>query len=232
MRYTKTESFSETAKSLRECKIVFRPRLERIARAIWRHMAQINIHLETEFGLRMRNTWRYTRPKLVYFHVWVFFGKRTVLCWIQGPSLGRKNILCYNFFHMDPTKKVTRTFLRTEESMNRYMQISEERKRLGQKPTHFTDWHEGLIKEFTHWVIVTNEFPYDAIASTSHMISTKREVAFDWALLSPEELAEFDQIKRDYIRSNYDVLYENLPSGATISNHFHLHLLILRREEN
>ncbi|MEY2671660.1 MAG: hypothetical protein RL687_77 [Candidatus Parcubacteria bacterium] len=128
-------------------------------------------------------------------------------------------------------KKITRTFQRTEESMNTYMKITEERSKLGQKTTHFTDWQEGLVKEFTHWVIITNEFPYDAIASTSHMISTKREVAFNWELLSPEELAEFYQIKKDYISAHYDVLWENLPSGITIAHHFHLHLLVLRREE-
>lgn len=128
-------------------------------------------------------------------------------------------------------KKVTRTFVRTEEEMVRYMKISEERKRLGQKPTHFTNWQEGLIKEFTHWVIITNEFPYDAIASTSHMISTKREVGFDWDLLTKEEREEYELIKKTYLVEHYDAIWENLPRGSTVAHHFHLHLIVLKREE-
>jgi hypothetical protein len=128
-------------------------------------------------------------------------------------------------------KKVTRTFLRTEQGMSEYMRISEERRIKGEKVNIFSEWEKSLIKEFKHWVIIKNEFPYDAIAKTSHMLSTKREVAFDWNLLNEEEIKEFNELKNNYIKENYEVLWENLPKGQTQPGHFHLHLLVLKREE-
>lgn len=127
--------------------------------------------------------------------------------------------------------KVTRTFLRTEEMMNKYMAISEAKKISGEKVNVFSDWQKGLIKEFKNWVIIQNEFPYDAIAETSHMLSTKRVVAFDWALLTDEEIKEFNELKNTYLKENYEVIWENLPKGQTQPGHFHLHLLVLKREE-
>lgn len=129
------------------------------------------------------------------------------------------------------SKKVTRTFLRTEEEMVRYMKIFEERKKLGQKPSHFTNWQDELIKEFNLWVIIINQFPYDAVASVSHMIITKREVGFDWDLLTKEEREEYELIKKTYLAEHYDAIWENLPKGATVAHHFHLHLIVLKREE-
>lgn len=125
-------------------------------------------------------------------------------------------------------KKITRTFLRTDETMTRYMQIDEERKA---KNIVFDPYENPKIKEFTHWAIVNNDFPYDAVATTSHMIFTKRSIPFDWKLLTKEEKEEFEHLKETYLKDNYDVVYENLPKGQTIPGHFHLHLLVLKREE-
>lgn len=128
-------------------------------------------------------------------------------------------------------KKVTRTFLRTQETMEIYMKTAEERKLSGVKVDHFLRWHENLVKEFNHWVIVTNEFPYDAVAQVSHMIATKREVGFDWDLLTNEERDEYELIKKTYLAEHYDAIWENLPRGSTVAHHFHLHLIVLKREE-
>ncbi len=136
--------------------------------------------------------------------------------------------VCYTNF-MD--KKVTRTFLRTEETMNKYMEMSNNKREKGESVNPFLNWQDSLVKEFTHWVIIENGFPYDAIASVSHMLSTKRAVAFDWNLLNEDEKSEFELIKHTYLKETYDVLWENLPRGATFPAHFHLHLLILRRED-
>ncbi len=127
--------------------------------------------------------------------------------------------------------KVTRTFLRTEATMNEYMRVVEERKQKGIIVNPFLNWQNDLVKEFNNWVIIKNDFPYDSIATVSHMIATKRVVEFDWNLLNEEELAEFKEIKNTYIKENYDALWENLPRGGTIFGHFHLHLIILKREE-
>ncbi len=129
------------------------------------------------------------------------------------------------------SKNITRTFLRTEEGMDRYMEVMKERNEKNIKSDHFVNYQHLLIKEFKHWVIIENEFPYDAVATTSHLISTKREIALDWSLLNKEEWEEFKSIKEEYLKNNYDAIWENFPSGQTIPGHFHLHLVVLKREE-
>lgn len=128
-------------------------------------------------------------------------------------------------------KKITRTFLRTEETMNHYMQVAEERRQKGIRAEHFKNYQTLLVKEFQHWVIIENEFPYDAVASVSHMISTKREVALDWKLLNEEERKELEEIRETYLNEHYDAIWENLPKGQTAPHHFHLHLIVMKREE-
>lgn len=125
---------------------------------------------------------------------------------------------------------ITRTFLRTEGMMTKYMEVMKEREAKGIKYNPFTSNSEIVVKEFRYWNIIENEFPYDAVATTTHMIATKREVPFDWSLLNEEEKIEFEKIKKEYIAEHYDAIWENLPKGQTISKHFHLNLLVLKRE--
>ena len=126
---------------------------------------------------------------------------------------------------------ITRTFLRSDEMMTKYMEVMKKREEKGIKYNPFTSNQEILVKEFNYWNIIENEFPYDAIATVSHMIATKREVPFDWRLLTSEEEKEIEFLKETYLNENYDVVWENLPKGQTIPKHFHLHLLVLKREE-
>lgn len=126
---------------------------------------------------------------------------------------------------------ITRTFLRSDEMMTKYMEVIKEREEKDIKYNPFTSNHETLVKEFNHWNIIENEFPYDAIATVSHMIATKREVPFDWRLLTLEEEKEIEYLKETYLNEHYDVVWENLPKGQTIPKHFHLHLLVLKREK-
>ncbi len=128
-------------------------------------------------------------------------------------------------------KKITKSFVRTEETMNKYIQKIIERRDLSIPINPFLDYKSEMIKEFKHWVIIQNEFPYDVIATTHHMIATKRPIAFDWQLLTKEEEREMDFLKETYLNDNYDVVWENLPRGQTVPVHFHLHLLVLKREE-
>lgn len=128
-------------------------------------------------------------------------------------------------------QKITKTFVRSEKTMQEYVDKINKQKETGEKIDVFKNWQKNLVKEFNNWVIIKNEFPYDAIADVSHMISTKRNVAFDWELLNEEEKEEFKIIRNNYIKENYDVLWENLPKTATFPEHFHLHLILLKREE-
>ena len=126
---------------------------------------------------------------------------------------------------------ITRTFLRSDATMTRYMETMKHRDVNNIQYNPFTDQDRKIVNEFNYWIIVENGFPYDAIATTSHILSIKREIPFDWDLLTAEERVELDHLKKTYFKENYDVVYENLPKGQTVPGHFHLHLLVLRREE-
>ncbi len=126
---------------------------------------------------------------------------------------------------------ITRTFLRSDKMMTKYIEVMREREAKGIKYNPFLSEDELIIKEFKHWVILENEFPYDAIAAVSHMLATKRDIPLDWKSLNTEEMEEFNEIQDTYLSEHYDALWENLPKGQTIPRHFHLHLLVLKREE-
>lgn len=128
-------------------------------------------------------------------------------------------------------KPITKTLLRSPEMMDLYIKTMEKRREEGQLSTSFLDGSHVIVKEFDHWVIIENAFPYDGIASTSHMIVTKRIVPFDWRLLTPEEEKEIEFLKETYLNEHYEVVWENLPKGQTVPGHFHLHLLVLKRSE-
>ncbi|MCB9808889.1 hypothetical protein H6776_00630 [Candidatus Nomurabacteria bacterium] len=129
------------------------------------------------------------------------------------------------------TRIITGTCTRTPETMKKYFDIAEKRKANPERYRPFSPYEREVIQEFTHWFIIDNDFPYDAIATVNHMIFTKRKVPFTWELLTDEEREELELLKRTYISDRYDVLYENLPSGQTKPGHFHLHLLVLKRFE-
>ena len=124
-------------------------------------------------------------------------------------------------------KKVRITKVRTPETMEKYIKFNDDLKTGKVKPK-LVNLEDRAVKKFRHWIILENDFPYDAIASVSHMIFTKRKVVFDWDFLSQEEKDELNHLKKTYLKDHYDVLYENLPSGQSITGHFHLHLLVLK----
>jgi hypothetical protein len=83
-----------------------------------------------------------------------------------------------------------------------------------------------VIESFTYWNIVPNEYPYDLIASTHHMIQPKRHCTAEE--LTPEELAELQQIKRTYINEHYDMVSESVAHTSSIPSHHHQHLIVIR----
>ena len=127
---------------------------------------------------------------------------------------------------------IDRTFLRSNATMDKYIQAGKERAKMSNPPNPFADLDAIALKTFKYWIIVPNDFPYDAIATTSHLLFTKRKVAFDWSLLTQEEIAELESLRKTYFNEHYDLLWENLPKGQTVPGHFHLHLLTLRREKS
>ena len=83
------------------------------------------------------------------------------------------------------------------------------------------------IKKFAGWKIIENSFPYDQIAQTHHMLTTLRHV--DEAALSSEELGELKMIKKTFVNDSYDWIIEATTKNKSIPAHFHLHLIIAKR---
>ncbi len=81
------------------------------------------------------------------------------------------------------------------------------------------------LKTYRYWKIIDNQFPYDEIATTTHMIVPLRHVREDQ--LRAEELQEYSAVKAD-LHAEYDLILENTYKQKSIPGHYHLHLLKLK----
>jgi len=83
------------------------------------------------------------------------------------------------------------------------------------------------IKEFKHWRILNNRFPWDRIAKTHHMIIPKRHTIYE--KLNEIEKKEFEIIKVGYIEEKYELIAEAMNKKKSIPKHLHIHLIILKK---
>lgn len=83
------------------------------------------------------------------------------------------------------------------------------------------------IKEFKYWKIINNEYPWDLIAKTNHILVSKRHAIYE--KLNRAEKNEFDLIKKKYLEKKYSHLIEVSTKQKSIPNHFHMHLINLKR---
>jgi diadenosine tetraphosphate (Ap4A) HIT family hydrolase len=80
------------------------------------------------------------------------------------------------------------------------------------------------VKEYEQWRIINNRFPYDRVATVSHMIVPKRHTTESG--LTPDEQAEFTRIKDEYLHQEYDFFIEAAHHKKTIPAHLHIHLIV------
>jgi diadenosine tetraphosphate (Ap4A) HIT family hydrolase len=111
--------------------------------------------------------------------------------------------------------------LRTPEEDARYREYREEG---GLKVCRLCQ-DEDVIKTFKYWKIMKNNFPYDRIAQTHHMIVPLRHVPEED--ITPEEWREYHEIKNTMIQ-DYEFIIEATKSKKSIPGHFHLHLIIVK----
>lgn len=78
-------------------------------------------------------------------------------------------------------------------------------------------------KQFEHWKIVVNDFPYDTIAARHDMIVPILHVVEPE--LTAEEWKELLRLKETILSDEYDYLLEATHKGKSIPAHFHLHLV-------
>lgn len=80
------------------------------------------------------------------------------------------------------------------------------------------------IETFSHWRIIANRYPYDAIATRHEMIVPIRHCQEDE--LTAAELAELKELKSTYINEHYLYVVEAVPRTKSIPGHHHLHLMV------
>ncbi len=84
------------------------------------------------------------------------------------------------------------------------------------------------LEVFVYWKVVNNDFPYDRIAQTHHMILPLRHVKEEG--LTQEERDELFAIKCDQLQE-YDYIQEGTQKTLSIPEHFHLHLIVSGEKE-
>lgn len=82
---------------------------------------------------------------------------------------------------------------------------------------------ETVIKEFDHWVLMKNKFPYDRYFTKSDMLVTKRHIPE--GQLNEEERAEYFKIKNKHLSPEYDSAIEHMPAQKSIPEHVHVHMV-------
>ena len=80
------------------------------------------------------------------------------------------------------------------------------------------------IVEYEYWRIISNKYPYDAVAKVHHMILPKAHGPE--SELSTEAVAELYRLKTEVLGKEYSHLFEALPGAKSIPGHFHLHLMV------
>ena len=78
------------------------------------------------------------------------------------------------------------------------------------------------FREFEFWRLLPNEYPYDRIVKTHHLISLRRHA--DENGLTVPEYNELYDIKHT-LRNDYDMLFENTLKRKSIREHFHIHAI-------
>lgn len=82
------------------------------------------------------------------------------------------------------------------------------------------------LKEFTHWKVMENNFPYDKVAKVHHMLLPRRHATE--IELTAEEDRELIEIKESYVNAGYDFIFEASNKNKSVPKHFHVHLIVVR----
>ncbi len=96
--------------------------------------------------------------------------------------------------------------------------FKDKQKGLAKKPLH----KEKPIRQWQHWQIIHNKYPYSAVFKIHHLLVPKREV--HQKELSSSESNELNVILQE-LNNEYDCLLVNFEKKQSIKQHFHIHLL-------
>jgi diadenosine tetraphosphate (Ap4A) HIT family hydrolase len=106
---------------------------------------------------------------------------------------------------------------RTKDTQEKYDLVS----RRGSDTFRF-DWKSELKEEFAYWVIIPNNYPYDAIFAKHDLLVPKRYFC-EAEDMTEDEYNELLEIKSQ-LAEKYSSLFENLRNWRSVK-HYHLHLV-------
>jgi hypothetical protein len=117
---------------------------------------------------------------------------------------------------------------RGEISHKSYSEFKNKHSGNAEKLQTFDFKEESILREFTHWVIIKNRFPYDNVAKVNDMLVSKRPIGRHYDGTKDEEDEYHAILKLLAKEGYYDALIENFPSTKSVKKFAHTHLILWR----
>ncbi|MFO0887111.1 MAG: hypothetical protein H6793_02020 [Candidatus Nomurabacteria bacterium] len=112
--------------------------------------------------------------------------------------------------------------LRTHKDEAKYLQAKQ--RGVARRPLY----EETPIQIWNNWMLIENQFPYNAVFDTHHMLVPRRGGVIK-ADLSKTERQELEDIL-DELSDIYDCYMVNYPKKQSIKSHYHIHLLTYKTD--
>lgn len=114
---------------------------------------------------------------------------------------------------------------RSEETESKYQEFKKQKLAAGEDLSAFKLEDEVVLREFEHWLIIENRFPYDNMTSVNHMLIPRRNFS-DYTDATEEEKKEHEAIRKLLTKERfYDAIVENFPRSKSVHRHVHMHLV-------
>ncbi len=116
----------------------------------------------------------------------------------------------------------TPRYTKTEE---KYQDFKKQHKDNPEALELFDFKQETIIRDFTHWMIIKNRFPYDRMARINHMLVSKQPLRtqYDASTEARNELITIMKLLEK--EAYYDAYLENFPKTKSVKQHVHIHLI-------
>lgn len=121
-------------------------------------------------------------------------------------------------------KRIDPLINRNQIAVSLRKDLSEIKHSSNKRPATFLS--DPRIKQWKHWILIENSFPYDMAFSMHHLLMPIREVAEPD--LSKQEKQELESIL-DELSGDYDSRLINYPAKQSVRHHFHIHMLVYKK---
>ncbi len=118
---------------------------------------------------------------------------------------------------------------RTEQTQAAYDRAREEGDTIiatDEQGHQYFQWYDrAAIRDYMHWVIIHNRFPYDAMFTEHHLLIPKKRIAF-LRDAAQEVRDEYYEIKKNLDQEEvYESIIENFSNSRSVGGHYHIHLV-------